>query len=702
MPLATPTGLTITRLWRRLGPPQTIKQIPSWSTQVQDVEWRAGWYELYADLKWSNAEEAAHQVEVEIAGFTAGKMLLPQSSTSSLSHRLGLVWADKVSLSVTVKVRLVGAGGDSAQVTATLALHASGGAAFGADVLTFDVGSRSVLIPAWTGIMTEGRLEYAQDGFENSSNQGIRLYRGTGSNPPFVGAYPVAMAADRWPLPPDLAAGAYTAHWVSSYYNAYAVVTTDAYGRRHYGWEARRVTIANTFKQLRLDLTDGAGDFAVTNQVVQWRRGVAVDVELLGSHAARWELVGGAPAGFGVVEGGGGRWYLRGTPLTSGALSITVKGVRLSDDAEATGTIAATITDAGAQRTRIVANPGWLNNGLAYSTGDEVIVALASIPAPATWRAVGLPAGLQISTDGRIYGRPTAEGRFIASLYAQAEGTAESDPVMLTFTIRRGSVVAAGATPQSRLPWLADRWELTDLQVFARGRQVESTLAGEGGIRWKVFDTINWPVFFVGADDAPFPLEPEELRLKIRPANNLDASLIVAEAVSPVCRGGRVLADIGEEIVAGTVTGAGGAARSGGGEGESDLIFAGMQAGGAFSFAFKGGTGGGDFELGELVEVEITEEGWRWNGEFRVAAIDAAESEVDPWIVLERPDPDPYYLLETVTGQQERATLLEWVEDAGKNEAMPCVGELEWRKGGKLYSSRWFNLLGELDAVRPG
>jgi hypothetical protein len=60
-----------------------------------------------------------------------------------------------------------------------------------------------------------------------------------------------------------------------------------------------------------------------------------------------------------------------------------------------------------------------------------------------------------------------------------------------------------------------------------------------------------------------------------------------------------------------------------------------------------------------------------------------------------------YYLMPVTTGNREREVALEWVEDSGKNDPLPCVADLDWSYDGKLYSSRTFPVLLELDVTRP-
>jgi len=60
-----------------------------------------------------------------------------------------------------------------------------------------------------------------------------------------------------------------------------------------------------------------------------------------------------------------------------------------------------------------------------------------------------------------------------------------------------------------------------------------------------------------------------------------------------------------------------------------------------------------------------------------------------------------YYLMPVTTGNREREVALEWAEENGKNEPLPCAADLDWTKDGKVYSSRTFPVLLELDVTRP-
>ncbi len=60
-----------------------------------------------------------------------------------------------------------------------------------------------------------------------------------------------------------------------------------------------------------------------------------------------------------------------------------------------------------------------------------------------------------------------------------------------------------------------------------------------------------------------------------------------------------------------------------------------------------------------------------------------------------------YYLMPVTTGNREREVALEWAEENGKNEPLQCVADLDWTYDGKVYSSRSFPVLLELDVARP-
>lgn len=378
--------------------------------------------------------------------------------------------------------------------------------------------------------------------------------------------------------------------------------------------EGAPVTLSPT---IIFDTPATSGTFTASNQALRLLVGETARIPLLASHPATWAIDSGAPAGFAVVaveDAGAGiefppgvDYVLVGTPTTAGTASVALTATRTADSDTAAVVIDLTITNSAGtgDKTVIVSNPGWLNNGLTYDVGEQLALALISQPAPATWSATGLPPGITLdASSGLLSGAPTIEGRFIASIAATAPGKSASLPALITFTIRPGKpgTTPPAVTPQNRIPWIMARWDMIDLQVLARTRVVESTLMGTNGIRIKLGDALAFPVFFVGADNVPFDLAPTKIRFIIRPVNNADEALVFQTNAAPA-----------------------------------------------------------------VVTTEA----------------------------------DPYYLITAATGAQQREIVEAWLDDQEKNEGLPCVGEIEWTKDSKVYSSASFPIMAELDVVRP-
>jgi hypothetical protein len=291
---------------------------------------------------------------------------------------------------------------------------------------------------------------------------------------------------------------------------------------------------------------------------------------------------------------------LVGTPPSTGTFVINVTGVR----GEETKTLQANLTVVDPVRTLISASSSLAREGLQGEVGEQVNIALTATPSPAEWNAVGLPAGLSIDQNGFISGQYRRPGAFLASVTAHALPLSNYDasaPFSIRFLIS-GRSLSDNIEAEARSPWLLQQWQLTDLHILARSRNVQSTLFDQGSLRIKLGDAINFAILFVDSADAVFALAPEQLRLTIRRSDNLDDLIIFKSATPP----------------------------------QSDV-----------------------------------EEG------------------------------QTYYLMPVTTGNREREVALEWAEENGKNEPLPCVADLDWTKDGKVYSSRTFPVLLELDVTRP-
>jgi len=253
---------------------------------------------------------------------------------------------------------------------------------------------------------------------------------------------------------------------------------------------------------------------------------------------------------------------LSGAPNAAGTYIVTLSG-QIRAYALDAGKITFQFKVSPPLKTRIVTNPGWLNNGFSFQVGDRADVQFITDqrgelvvgqprPIGASWRAVGLPDGLTMNANtGLVSGIVSKAGRFLATIFAHNKplsSWSESDPVTITFTVRPAAGVGApgvgapgggGGGPgggvnagsaAARLPWILEKWNLTDIQVFARNRNVESTLFSDNKLKLKIGDNINFAVFFIGGNNVPFQLAPSRLRLTIRLADSLDDDTLVFES----------------------------------------------------------------------------------------------------------------------------------------------------------------------------
>lgn len=315
-----------------------------------------------------------------------------------------------------------------------------------------------------------------------------------------------------------------------------------------------------------------SGDsFTATAQNVNAVVGESVSIRLTSSHPATWAVNSGLPSGFSIKTSPGGytgvvTYTIVGTATTAGVYTIALTATRISNSATSACNIILVVAakDNGANTVQIQTNPGWANNGLSYKVGDTISLQLSANPSSGiVWSATGLPQGVTIEpSTGMISGLAETEGRFSASVVASSEtddGFKPSLPASITFTIKKqtvapppvlpptgtpgtitpGTGAPSTSTPDSseiaanRIPWIVGEWQMTDLQVLARTRAVQSTLLPKTGMRIKVGDNINFAVFFVGADDLPFALAPDRLRITIRPADNLEGSLVFDSESTP-------------------------------------------------------------------------------------------------------------------------------------------------------------------------
>lgn len=741
--LTAPSSITVSRLYRvftggLLGGKNTLLNR----------------FEIRGRVSWVNTVTDPHEVEITVSGQrVSSRYVLPKGSQNFDASEQEVVLAEYVApemddRTVTITAKLLAGDDSSTTTTATATISPLAKPALTSSMTVADSsGVATFSLPTWSGVVNAQRLDlseaearveiggYPLDKFfapriTDWSPATIRLTDASGrwseQSPPYPQVLPrptlqmdstradisvsarlldYDVRAELFGLPSIYLVSNQQAGWIYTYRQRPALTAA--------------ATLYSTFS---------AAAFAAVNKVVQITVGKQAKILLEATHPATWAIDSGAPAQFNlvtekVITARGERvvTHLVGTPISSGGATVQLTATRVSDSATATATVDITVTNQPAStllKTVVTVNPGWLNNGLAFDVGDEVKVSLGSTPLASAWRASGLPPGLSIDpVTGLIYGSPTAEGRWMVSVFATAEGYQESDAAYVAFTVQRGTQGAMeppAPTAKSRIPWILDRWDLIDLQIHARSRLVESTLmeGTKAAVRIKIGDDVKFATFYLNGRGVPFDPGLASLQIKIRPENNLESSLVLATVANPAPRGGAVDPGIGElSVVAATgpskVTIAGatsGASRAGGGTGEATLVFRGPSAPKDWTFGFRGGEGDTDFVLGELVTITRAS-GYTALpvfGDFKVATIDITDDAADPWIVLTRPDPQPWFLLAAKTGSKERDRALEWVEDSAKNEPIPCVGEVEATVGSEVYSSQFFPVALELDVVRAG
>jgi hypothetical protein len=239
------------------------------------------------------------------------------------------------------------------------------------------------------------------------------------------------------------------------------------------------------------------------------------------------------PAAFGAA--GPERAYLVGSPSTAGVFRFTLRamGRESSQNVATTGTLSFV---ASLPRTTISTNSTITRDGWKAKAGDELSLAFSSTPPIAVWTATGLPPGVRLNQDGTIIGRFTKAGNYLATISAQGIGAYDpSLPTTIKFIIEAGSGAALeDYSAAGRSPWLLSEWQLIDLHVLARSREVQSTMFEGGALRIKVGDALNFGIFFVDAADSVFELAPSRLRLTIRKADNLEDLMIFKSAEPPV------------------------------------------------------------------------------------------------------------------------------------------------------------------------
>jgi hypothetical protein len=619
---------------------------------------------LMGILRWNNTETQAHTVEVVVNGKTA----YAARGSRSMLVELGLRNAPDLSdIAVNASVKLKGVTESSSPALLTTSLDIKQPVAnFITPLAIADNGDNRLKLPDWSGwingfwdyysysrsvpLRRFGRLSYSADALQISNREIAVLYNNTFSS--LMGYQQVLSNSAVTPdarqtvlgdsqyvdtsldLPSALQQGvihraAFSVSGGTLSIGATpvlireATVVTDPIAYLGQSFKQRNVpaqyiqlshyvvpdeSIAASARTETLFFAAPApvGPFEAENVVAKVLRNAAVRFELKASYRATWSLSGTTALGieydppvFGTA--GPDRAYLAGTLPTAGTFVISLTATKVGSTLTATSKATITVVDS-LPRTTIATNSTIAREGIDARVGESVNLSLAATPSVATWRSEGLPPGVTIDAFGMIGGIPTRAGVYFASITAQADEYDVSLPLTIRFVVGVGTMPLGSAASQ-RIPWLLTEWKLTDLQVLARSREVESTfLEGAGGLRIKLGDDVSFVVFFVGPNDDVFAMSPETLRLTVRTEKNLDDVLVFKSATPPVA---------------------------------------------------------------------VVREGMT------------------------------YYEMNVRTGNRERELALEWVEEKDANTALPCVADLDWTKDGKVYSSRSFPMLLELDVTRP-
>jgi hypothetical protein len=551
--LADPTNIRVGRLYRVWG--ANGKQATVYGDKVVPP----AKFDVYGEITWQNTEARAHSVAVTVAG---RRTFRPSGSTSALVLLASWTAPDVSAKTVTVTVQLIGSEYSSAVATLNQSVNGVMAASFNGDLQLSGAAIPSLTVPEWTGALDEridalalrvagivggggflGRLKYETGGAQVSGD-----YFLTSANMASLDLPPRLVKGEVYRGELTVVTGtvqarstAYQTTWEGYNFATMRRIPPQYVTRQHYNAATQEEGVGSIIaKDLYFEAPEPVGAFTVSNATALVVRNREVRIELKSSYRATWTINSGAPAGFGIeyvpaVFGASGpeQAFLVGSPTAGGSFTVSLTARRSMDNASAVATVGLTVLDS-LPRTTIAANSTIARDGLALKVGDEVNIAFLSTPSNAVWTASGLPPGVVMNQDGKLVGRVTVPGVYIASIAAQAAEYEVSLPTTIKFNISVGDVVLEDYTASGRSPWLLVQWQLIDLHVLARSRDVQSTMFESGALRVKLGDALNFAIFFVDAADVVFALGPERLRLTIRREDNLDDLIIFKSATPPV------------------------------------------------------------------------------------------------------------------------------------------------------------------------
>ena len=551
-------------------------------------------FDLYGLVSWRNTEPRPHNVILTVAGRRTTR---PSGSTDALVYLATWTAPEVAAKTINIGVQLTGTEFSSTLVTANVELNGGAAAAFptGNDLVvrsdaSFDP-ANALLVPAWTGSLD--RMSVITDASGSvvpvkpieailppSSTTSLTTLNHLGNvvydlaDDPVSGSYYFVSADKRaLALPTRLLEGElYRAELtvatgaVQAKGTTYQITWEGMSGtrrvppqyvtRQHYNVVLSGEAVAGLplgtalSKSIYFNAPASTALFKATTTSATAVINRPVRVELLASLRATWTIDGtfsssGASVNlpeFGIEydppvfgDAGPERAYLVGTPSSAGVFRFTMTARNGSRTASATVTISVV---ASLPRTTISTNSTIAREGWKAKAGDELNLAFISSPPSAQWTATGLPPGVRLNQDGTIIGRFTRSGTYLATIGAQGLPTTAWDtslPTTIKFVIEAGDgTLLEDYSAAARSPWLLAEWQLIDLHVLARSREVQSTMFEGGALRIKVGDALNFGIFFVDAADSVFALGPTRLRLTIRKADNLEDLMIFKSAEPPV------------------------------------------------------------------------------------------------------------------------------------------------------------------------
>lgn len=528
MPLAVPSNIGISRLYRVFGQRQPVE------TANGRREFGPNTFQVYGNVSWINSEIGAHAVVLNVAG--GAETLLPQGATLAKNVLLARYIVPDIAprtVPITVSLRQ---GLETASASASLTVDGAGVAAFGT---TLSISGDRILLPDWSGAVNDEK-DFGVT-VNNQSNLVFSLAEARRSE--FVPFSDASVA-----LGGLIQGQTYRARYSAS---SEVFVVTEAY-QIELRWPTPQFVVQTSRTIQSYRAAGGIGAelffvapaptvaFAAQGATLRAQRNVILRRRLEANYRATWAISSGNPGGFGIeyvpvnfgTATGPDEAYLVGTPTVSGSFTINLTARRADNQQTTTATINLTVVDT-LPRTVVTTNAAIAREGVMTSTADLVNIAFQSTPAPATWAATGLPPGVTIDQSGTISGRPTRPGVFFASVTAQADEFDVSLPTTIKFTVGLGDGTVVTNAAALRAPWLLNQWELTDIHIAARSRVVESTMMQDGALRLKTGDAADFAVFFVDTNDAVFALGPSELRLTIRKADNLDERIVYKSVAPP-------------------------------------------------------------------------------------------------------------------------------------------------------------------------